>query len=97
MLARAASCYEPEARPRYHLQRSRRSRETCGVSVFVNPFTSVNRRRKIASIEIPSHCGKGRPLTPDTVRIDQRERRWGCRQCGRERAAAFRHRQKRAA
>jgi hypothetical protein len=34
-------------------------------SRLVIPFTSVDRRRKIVSIEIPSHCGKGHSLTPD--------------------------------
>jgi len=35
-------------------------------------------------------AGKGRPLTPDNVRLDQGECRWRCRHCGCERAAAFR-------
>jgi hypothetical protein len=55
----------------------------------VIPFSSPNRRREIASIEIPNHCGNGHALTPENIRIDQRERRWRCRECGRERAAAF--------
>ena len=65
-------------------------------SAVVIPFSSLNRRRDIASSEIPNHCGNGYALTPDNIRIDQRERRWRCRQCGRERAGAFRARQKRA-
>jgi len=51
-------------------------------------------RRSSSILEIPSHCGKGHPLTPDNVRLDQGERCWRCRQRGRQRAAAFRGRQK---
>jgi hypothetical protein len=47
-------------------------------------------RRKIRRQEIPSHCSKGHQLTPDNLRIDESEQRWRCKQCGRERAAAFR-------
>lgn len=43
---------------------------------------------------IPATCGKGHPLTPDNMSIDEQEGRWHCRQCGRDRAALFRQRQK---
>lgn len=66
-------------------------------SKAVIPFTNTDRRRKNTSTEIPQHCANGHRLTPDNVRMDQRERRWRCRQCARERAAVFRQRQKRAA
>jgi hypothetical protein len=46
---------------------------------------------------IPEKCGKGHPLTPENLLMDDREGRWRCRQCARERAAAFRLRHKRAA
>jgi hypothetical protein len=65
-------------------------------STVVIPFPNLH-RRETGLAEVPSHCGKGHPLTPDNVRTDQGERRWRCRQCGRERAAAFRGRQKSAA
>ncbi len=42
--------------------------------------------------EIPETCGKGHPLTPENLHMDDRDERWRCRQCGRERAAAFRMR-----
>ncbi len=63
-------------------------------STAIVPFSSDDRRRKIASIEIPDHCGNGHPLTSDNVRINQRERRWRCRQCASARAAAFRDRRR---
>jgi hypothetical protein len=46
---------------------------------------------------IPPACGNGHPLSAENLLIDEREARWRCRQCGRERAAAFRGRQKTAA
>jgi hypothetical protein len=46
---------------------------------------------------IPAACGNGHPLSAENLLIDDREARWRCRQCGRERAAAFRGRQKTAA
>jgi hypothetical protein len=58
-------------------------------STVVIPFANLRHRREIGLGEMPSHCGRGHPLTPDNVRIDQVERRWRCRRCGRERAAAF--------
>ena len=58
-------------------------------STTVIPFTSADRRRTVPSTEIPSHCGHGHPLTRGNVQIAARESRWRCRQCGRERAAAF--------
>ena len=66
-------------------------------STLVIPFSRADRRRKIPSSEIPSHCGRGHPLTPGNLQIAARESRWRCRQCGRERATAFRRRQKPAA
>jgi hypothetical protein len=39
-------------------------------NTVVIPFPNVD-RRKNGGAEIPSHCGKGHPLTPDNVRIDQ--------------------------
>jgi hypothetical protein len=65
-------------------------------STVVVPFPNLPRRLTEVA-ELPTHCGNGHPLTPDNVRIDQGEGRWRCRQCGRERAAAFRARQKTAA
>ena len=53
-------------------------------------------RRKIRRLDIPSHCGKGHPLTPDNLRIERSDQRWRCLQCGRGRAAAFRRRRDRA-
>jgi len=64
-------------------------------STAVIPFPSADCRRKNVVIEIPNRCGNGHSLTPDNVTIDQRERRWRCRQCGRERAAEFRGRHRR--
>jgi hypothetical protein len=66
-------------------------------STTVIPFPSADRRSKFPSTEVPSHCGHAHPLTPGSVQIAARESRWRCRQCGRERAAAFRRRQKPAA
>ena len=63
-------------------------------STTIVPFSSADRRRKIASNEVPDQCGNGHRLTPDNVRIDGREGRWRCRQCGCDRAAAFRDRQR---
>ena len=51
----------------------------------------------VGGLAIPAACGNGHPLSPENLRIDDREARWRCRQCGRERAAAFRGRQKTAA
>jgi hypothetical protein len=62
-------------------------------STTIVPFSSADRRRKIASNE-PDQCGNGHRLTPDNVRIDRGEGRWRCRQCGCDRAAAFRDRQR---
>jgi hypothetical protein len=45
---------------------------------------------------IPEACAKGHLLTPENLRIDEREGRWRCRQCGRQRAAEFRARQRAA-
>ena len=53
-------------------------------STVVVPFRNAERRRS-STLEIPNHCGKGHPLTPNNVRLDQGESRWRCRQCGRER------------
>ena len=66
------------------------------ISTAVVHFPNID-RRKIQREEIPSHCGRGHPLTPDNLRIDQSEQRWRCLQCGRERAAAFRRRRGRPA
>jgi hypothetical protein len=48
-------------------------------------------------LAIPAVCGNGHPLSAENLRIDDREARWRCRQCGRERAASFRGRRKTAA
>jgi hypothetical protein len=61
-------------------------------STVTIPFPNVDRRKQLRRLEAPSHCGRGHPLTPDNLHMDQGERRWRCRQCGRERAAAFRGR-----
>ena len=37
-------------------------------STTVVPFSSADRRRKIASNEVPDQCGNGHRLTPDNVR-----------------------------
>ena len=63
-------------------------------STTIVPFSSADRRRKNAAIEVPDHCGNGHRLTPDNVRVEQREHRWRCRQCGSDRAAVFRERQR---
>ena len=56
------------------------------------------RQRDTVDVHAVLHaCAKGHPLTPKNTHTDDREGRWRCRQCGRERAAAFRARQKRAA
>lgn len=39
-------------------------------------------------------CGNGHLLTPDNLEVDQANRRWRCRRCGRARAAEFRARQR---
>jgi hypothetical protein len=44
-------------------------------STLVIPFQNAERRRS-STLEIPSHCGKGYPLTPGNVRLDEGERRW---------------------
>jgi hypothetical protein len=44
---------------------------------------------------VPDACSRGHPLTAESMYTDDREGRWRCRQCGRERAAVFRARQKR--
>ena len=46
---------------------------------------------------IPAACGNGHLLSAENLCMDDSEARWRCRQCGRERAAAFRGRQKTAA
>jgi hypothetical protein len=38
-------------------------------SKTVVPFSSADRRRKIASIEISNYCDNGHALTPDNIRI----------------------------
>ena len=63
-------------------------------STLVIPFSRADRRRKIARVQVPDHCDNGHWLTVGNVRIDQRERRWRCRHCGNDRAAAFRDRQR---
>jgi hypothetical protein len=63
-------------------------------STTIVPFSSADRRRKSASNKVPDQCGIGHRLTPDNVRIDRRGGRWRCRQCGCDRAAAFRDRQR---
>jgi hypothetical protein len=63
-------------------------------STTIVAFSSADRRRKIAVNELPDQCGNGHRLTPDNVRIDRPEGRWRCRQCGCDRAAAFRDRQR---
>jgi hypothetical protein len=68
----------------------------CTNSTAVVQFPNID-RRKIRREDIPSHCGKGHPLTPENLRIDRREQRWRCLQCGRDRAAAFRRRRGHAA
>ena len=65
-------------------------------STAVVQFSDID-RRKAPRAEIPSHCGRGHPLTADNLRLDQKEQRWRCLQCGRERATAFRRRHARAA
>lgn len=60
-------------------------------STAVVHFHSID-RREIRREELPSHCGRGHPLTPDNLRFDQSEHRWRCLRCGCDRAAAFRRR-----
>jgi rubredoxin len=62
-------------------------------------FSTDGRRLASASSRstMPAFCGHGHPLTPENVKVDQVERRWRCRRCGRERAAAFRERQRKVA
>jgi len=59
--------------------------------------SSARRAAKFYARTIPSACRNGHALTPDNVQVDPGDGRWRCRQCGRERAAAFRERQKMAA
>ena len=68
----------------------------CTNSTAVVHFSNID-RRKIRREDIPTHCGRGHPLTPENLRIDRSEQRWRCLQCGRDRAAAFRRRHGRAA
>src|SRR4029077_1011408 len=41
-------------------------------STTIAPFSSADRRRKIASNEVPDQCGNGHRLTPDNVSGRQR-------------------------
>ena len=45
----------------------------------------------------PTRCGNGHELTPDNLGLAERGTRWCCRQCGMERAAAWRRRHSPAA
>ena len=65
-------------------------------STAVVHFPNID-RRKIQREEIPTHCGRGHPLTPGNLRIDRSQQRWRCLQCGRDRAPAFRRRRDRTA
>jgi hypothetical protein len=50
-----------------------------------------------AARSVPAACGKGHPLAPENLHLrDGDGGRWRCRQCGRDRAAAFRGRRKTA-
>jgi hypothetical protein len=59
---------------------------------FRNAYELLNATLR-AEINTPEVCAKGHPLTPENLHVDEREGRWRCRQCGRERDAAFRMRQ----
>jgi hypothetical protein len=49
----------------------------CTNSTAVVHFPNID-RRKIRGEDIPSHCGRGHPLTPGNLRIDRSPHRWRC-------------------
>jgi hypothetical protein len=53
--------------------------------------------RTLEPMTVPDICGNGHLLTLDNLKVDQANRRWRCRQCGRARAAGFRVRHRPAA
>jgi hypothetical protein len=67
-----------------------------GIACFSDTYELLNATLR-TEIDIPEACAKGHPLTPENLHMDEREGRWRCRWCGRERAAAFRIRGKTAA
>ena len=50
-------------------------------------------KRPSDKVLAPTRCGNGHELTPDNLVLAERDTRWRCRQCGIERAAAWRRRQ----
>jgi hypothetical protein len=64
-----------------------------GVVCFTDAL-EVLRNALPTELSVPDACGKGHPLTSENLQMHDREGRWRCRQCGRERAAAFRARQR---
>jgi len=49
-------------------------------------------KRPSDKVLAPTRCGNGHALTPDNLALAERGTRWRCRQCGIERAAAWRRR-----
>jgi hypothetical protein len=54
-------------------------------------------KRPSDKVLAPTRCGNGHELTPDNLVPAERGARWRCRQCGIERAAAWRRRHPTAA
>ena len=67
-----------------------------GVVCFSDGYEQLKSRLEEVP-NIPERCTKGHPLTPKNLYVDEREGRWRCRQCGRERGASLRARQRTAA
>ena len=54
-------------------------------------------KRPLDKVLAPTRCGNGHELTPDNLIPAECGTRWRCRQCGAERAAAWRRRHSTAA
>ena len=54
-------------------------------------------QNRLLNILASTRCGNGHELTPDNLMVAERGTRWRCRECGAERAAAWRRRKPTAA
>ena len=57
-------------------------------------FALFSPERVSSHFPTPTRRGNGRGLTPDNLVPAECGTRWRCRQCGAERAAAWRHRRR---
>jgi len=85
-------------------QRSRRSRPVgqrrkpicrsanAGVLWTNSTVPLFAQKRPSDKVLAPTRCGTGHELTPDNLTLAERGTRWRCRQCGIDRAAAWRPR-----